>query len=144
VIARGANPHLIALSARIGARRLTAIAAMVWSSQRPRVRRLFAFRRRSHREPECSVLTVTPICPHSLTNRPVVINATETIELRMARGSGDGTVQADGMDISRVASNSIVRVATSADAVPIAFLPEVNYYDILGQKIGLDGCGLKD
>jgi NAD+ kinase len=93
--------------------------------------------------PECNVLTITPICPHALTNRPVVISSTEEVELRLARGSGGGTVQADGMDISRVASDSVIRVKTSADSVPIAFLPEVNYYDILGEKLGWTGDGMK-
>ena len=145
VIARGANPHLIALNARIGSRNLTnyrcdglvvatptGSTAYSLSAGGPIV------------SPDCNVLTVTPICPHSLTNRPVVISASETIELRLARGSGGGTVQADGMDIARVASSSIVRVKTSADAVPIAFLPEVNYYDTLGEKLGWTGDGLKD
>lgn len=145
VIARGANPHLIALNARIGERRLTKYRCDGLVVSTPTGSTAYSLSAGGPIvSPECNVLTVTPICPHSLTNRPVVINATETIELRMARGSGDGTVQADGMDISRVASNSIVRVRTSADTVPIAFLPEVNYYDILGQKLGWTGDGLKD
>jgi NAD+ kinase len=139
------NDVVIALNARIGSRNLTnyrcdglvvatptGSTAYSLSAGGPIV------------SPDCNVLTVTPICPHSLTNRPVVISASETIELRLARGSGGGTVQADGMDIARVASSSIVRVKTSADAVPIAFLPEVNYYDTLGEKLGWTGDGLKD
>src|SRR5262249_36471112 len=93
--------------------------------------------------PECNVLTVTPICPHALTNRPVVIDSTEMVELRLARGSGRGAVQVDGMDMAEVGSKSVIRVKTSADAVPIAFLPEVNYYDILAEKLGWTGDGLR-
>ena len=144
VIARGANPHLIALNARIGAQRLTKYRCDGLVVATPTGSTAYSLSAGGPIvSPECSVLTVTPICPHSLTNRPVVINATETIELRLERGSGEGTVQADGMDISRVASSSIVRVSTSDDSVPIAFLPEVNYYDILGEKLGWTGDGLK-
>ena len=60
--------------------------------------------------PECNVLTITPICPHALTNRPVVISSTEQIELRLARGSGAGMVQVDGMQISVVESKSVIRI----------------------------------
>lgn len=144
VIARGANPHLIAINARIGARRLTRYRCDGLVIATPTGSTAYSLSAGGPIvSPECSVLTVTPICPHSLTNRPVVINTTEAIELRIARGSGEGTVQADGMDISRIASSSIVRVRTSADSVPIAFLPEVNYYDILGEKLGWTGDGLK-
>jgi NAD+ kinase len=31
---------------------------------------------------------------------------------------------------------------TSKDSVPIAFLPEINYYDILGEKLKWHGDGL--
>lgn len=144
VIARGANPHLIALGARIGNRPLTnyrcdglvvatptGSTAYSLSAGGPIV------------SPECNVLTITPICPHALTNRPVVINSTEAIELRPARGSGLGTVQVDGMDLADVTPHSVIRVRASADTVPIAFLPEVNYYDTLGEKLGWTGDGLK-
>jgi NAD+ kinase len=144
VIARGANPHLIALNARIGARPLTRYRCDGLVVATPTGSTAYSLSAGGPIvSPECNVLTVTPICPHALTNRPVVIGATETIELRLARGSGEGTVQADGMDISRAVSNSIVRIKTSADSVPIAFLPEVNYYDILGEKLGWTGDGVK-
>jgi NAD+ kinase len=37
----------------------------------------------------------------------------------------------------------VIRIKTSADSVPIAFLPEVNYYDTLGEKLGWTGDGMK-
>ncbi len=145
VIARGANPHLIALDARIGARHLTKYRCDGLVVATPTGSTAYSLSAGGPIvSPECNVLTITPICPHSLTNRPVVISAAETVELRLARGSGEGTVQADGMDISQVASDSVMRVKTSADTVPIAFLPEVNHYDILGEKLGWTGDGLKN
>ena len=144
VIARGANPHLIALNARIGSRPLTRYRCDGLVVATPTGSTAYSLSAGGPIvSPECSVLTITPICPHALTNRPVVVNSTEEIELRLARGSGGGTVQADGMDISAVARDSVIRVRTSADTVPIAFLPEVNYYDILGEKLGWTGDGLK-
>ncbi|MEO6003837.1 MAG: NAD(+)/NADH kinase [Opitutus sp.] len=145
VISRGANPHLIALNARIGARPLTRYRCDGLVVATPTGSTAYSLSAGGPIvSPECNVLTVTPICPHSLTNRPVVVNATERIELRMAKASGEGTVQVDGMNIAQVGSTSIVRVSTSKHDVPIAFLPEVNYYDILGQKLGWTGDGLKD
>jgi NAD+ kinase len=144
VIARGANPHLIALNARVGSRPLTSYRCDGLVVATPTGSTAYSLSAGGPIvSPECNVLTITPICPHALTNRPVVISSTEQVELRLARGSGGGTVQADGMDISHVATNSIVRIKASADSVPIAFLPEVNYYDILGQKLGWTGDGVR-
>lgn len=144
VIARGANPHLIALNARIGAKPLTRYRCDGLVVATPTGSTAYSLSAGGPIvSPECNVLTITPICPHALTNRPVVINATEEIQLRLARGSGGGTVLADGMDISQVGTNSIIRIRASADFVPVAFLPEVNYYDTLGEKLGWTGDGMK-
>jgi NAD+ kinase len=144
VIARGANPHLIALNARIGTRPLTKYRCDGLVVATPTGSTAYSLAAGGPIvSPECTVLTITPICPHALTNRPVVINSTETVELRVARGSGGGTVQVDGMDIAQVESNSVIRVKTSTDSVPIAFLPEINYYDILGEKLGWTGDSVK-
>ena len=144
VIARGPNPHLIALEARIGSRPLTKYRCDGLIVATPTGSTAYSLAAGGPIvSPECNVLTVTPICPHALTNRPVVVNSTEAIEFRLSRGTGNGAVQVDGMDIAQVEAKSVIRVATSSDVVPIAFLPEVNYYDILSEKLGWSGDGLK-
>jgi len=144
VIARGPNPHLIALNATIGGRRLTRYRCDGLIVSTPTGSTAYSLAAGGPIiSPECNVLTVTPICPHALTNRPLVVSSTETIELRLARDSGEATVQVDGMDISVAAANSVIRVRTSSDSVPIAFLPEINYYDTLGEKLGWTGDGLR-
>ena len=144
VIARGPNPHLIALNARIGTRPLTNYRCDGLIVATPTGSTAYSLAAGGPIvSPECNVLTITPICPHALTNRPVVISSTEQIELRLARGSGAGMVQVDGMQISVVESKSVIRIKASADSVPIAFLPEVNYYDTLAEKLGWTGDGLR-
>jgi NAD+ kinase len=144
VIGRGPNPHLIALNARIGSRPLTRYRCDGLIVATPTGSTAYSLAAGGPIvSPECNVLIVTPICPHALTNRPVVINSTEAVEFRLARGSGNGLVQVDGMDVSRVETKSVIRVKTSADSVPVAFLPEINYYDILSEKLRWTGDGLK-
>ncbi len=144
VISRGANPHLIALDACIASRPLTKYRCDGLIVATPTGSTAYSLAAGGPIvSPECQVLTITPVCPHALTNRPVVIGATETIELKLARGSGDGMVQADGMDVSAVETASVIRVKASADTVPIAFLPEINYYDTLASKLGWTGDGLR-
>ncbi|HXU77298.1 MAG TPA: hypothetical protein VN794_12060, partial [Methylomirabilota bacterium] len=85
--------------------------------------------------PECNVLTITPICPQALTNRSVVVNSTEEVEMQLDALSGPGMVQVDGMTLVRATPKTNITVRSSAETVPIAFLPEMNYYDVISEKL---------
>jgi len=143
LIVRGDNPHLIGISARVGNRRLTNYRCDGLIVATPTGSTAYSLAAGGPIiSPECSVLTITPICPQSLTNRSVVVNSTEAVEMKLDPTSGPGIVQVDGMTIARATPQSTIRVQTSRDSVPIAFLPEINYYDILSTKLQWRGDGL--
>ena len=143
LITRGGNPHLIGIEARIGQRRLTSYRCDGLIIATPTGSTAYSLAAGGPIiSPECNVLTVTPICPQSLTNRSVVVNSTEPIELQLNPTSGPAEVQVDGMKLARLNLNSTISVRTSADSVPIAFLPEINYYDVLAEKLKWRGDGL--
>lgn len=143
LIVRGDNPHLISISARIGERRLTNYRCDGLIVATPTGSTAYSLAAGGPIiSPECNVLTITPICPQSLTNRSVVVNSTEKVEMKLDASSGPGIVQVDGMTIGRATPESVVRVQNSPDSVPIAFLPEINYYDVLSEKLKWGGDGL--
>jgi NAD+ kinase len=136
VITRGANPHLISVRAKVGRRPLTHYRCDGLIVATPTGSTAYSLAAGGPIiSPECNVLVITPICAQGLTNRSIIINSTEAIEMRLAAGSGNGTVQVDGMDFAPVTPESTLTVRTSGTRVPIASLPEINYYDILGQKL---------
>src|SRR5260370_41261312 len=67
--------------------------------------------------PECNVLVITPICAQTLTNRSVILNSTERIEMSLAMGSGSALVQGDGMGLTPVRPESTLVVRASHDPV---------------------------
>ena len=143
LITRGPNPHLIGVDARIGARRLTSYRCDGLIVATPTGSTAYSLAAGGPIiSPECNVLTVTPICPQSLTNRSVVVNSTEPIEMQLHANSGPAEVQVDGMRLARATPATRIAVKTSADTVPIAFLPEINYYDVLAEKLKWRGEGL--
>lgn len=143
LIIRGDNPHLISISARVGERRLTNYRCDGLIVATPTGSTAYSLAAGGPIiSPECNVLTITPICPQSLTNRSVVVNSTEKVEMKLDATSGPGIVQVDGMTIARATPESVIRVSISPDPVPIAFLPEINYYDVLGAKLKWRGDGL--
>lgn len=143
LIARGDNPHLISVTARVGERRLTNYRCDGLIVATPTGSTAYSLAAGGPIiSPECNVLTITPICPQALTNRSVVVNSTEKVEMKLDALSGPGDVQVDGMTIARATPESVIHVQVSSDPVPIAFLPEINYYDILGEKLKWRGDGL--
>jgi len=143
LIVRGDNPHLISISARIGLRRLTNYRCDGLIVSTPTGSTAYSLAAGGPIiSPECNVLTITPICPQSLTNRSVVVNSTEPVEMTLDAISGPGVVQADGMTLAKAKPGSRIVVKTSNDSVPIAFLPEINYYDVLAEKLRWRGDGL--
>lgn len=143
LITRGGNPHLIGIEARIGARRLTSYRCDGLIIATPTGSTAYSLAAGGPIiSPECNVLTVTPICPQALTNRSVVVNSTEPIEMQLDVTSGPAEVQVDGMKLAMLTSTSTITVKASADSVPIAFLPEINYYDVLAEKLKWRGDGL--
>jgi len=143
LIVRGDNPHLISISARVGERRLTNYRCDGLIVATPTGSTAYSLAAGGPIiSPECNVLTITPICPQSLTNRSVVVNSTEKVEMKLDATSGPGIVQVDGMTIASATAESFIRVQISPDSVPIAFLPEINYYDILSEKLKWRGDGL--
>jgi NAD+ kinase len=143
VIIRGENPHLISVSAQVGERPLTRYRCDGLIVSTPTGSTAYSLAAGGPIiSPECNVLVVTPICPQSLTNRSVVVNSTEPIEMKLEASSGPGQVQVDGMDLAKATPKSTIVVRTSSETVPIAFLPEINYYDILGEKLQWRGDGI--
>jgi NAD+ kinase len=136
LVTRGGNPHLIGITARVGHRRLTNYRCDGLIIATPTGSTAYSLAAGGPIvSPECNVLTVTPICPQSLTNRSVIVNSTEPIEMQLDASSGPAEVQVDGMKLSKLTPASTITVKTSSDAVPVAFLPEINYYDVLAEKL---------
>jgi NAD+ kinase len=145
VIARGDNPHLISIAARVGQRSLTHYRCDGLIVATPTGSTAYSLAAGGPIiSPECNVLTITPICPQALTNRSVVVNSTEHVEMKVDATSGPGAVQVDGMTLLKAEPQTTLRISTAKDFVPLAFLPEINYYDVLGEKLKWHGDGLAE
>lgn len=143
LITRGGNPHIIGLNVRVGQRPLTSYRCDGLIVATPTGSTAYSLAAGGPIiSPECSVLTVTPICPQALTNRSVVLNSTEAIEMQLDAISGPAEVQVDGMRLAKITREASMSIQASRDTVPIAFLPEINYYDILTEKLKWRGDGL--
>ncbi len=82
------------------------------------------------------VLSIVPICPHNLSNRPIVIDSSARISLRVeGGGESQARVTCDGRDQLTLGPNDRVHVARAAHAVRLIHPVGYEYYATLRAKL---------
>lgn len=83
--------------------------------------------------PLTNALIMTPICPHSLTQRPLVIPAEFEIELK---SSDDGALMVvDGQDTYEFNAEDSITIKKAKKPARLMHRVERNYFDILREKL---------
>lgn len=80
---------------------------------------------------------LTPICPHSLTHRPVVVDADEDLAITYAgpEEAGAATLSVDGLWTCALAVGDEVRIHRAR--VPLQLVPpKASMFDVLANKLG--------
>lgn len=70
--------------------------------------------------PEAAVIAITPICPHSLSNRPIVVPCHNVIRIEAASAKARLRMALDGMDAGALAPGESMTVARAP--VPMRFV----------------------
>ena len=69
--------------------------------------------------PTVPCIMLTPICPHSLSFRPIIVPSTVELQIRVPEGSRNGAwVSMDGQNRQQLRSGDFVRVTSSASPIP--------------------------
>ena len=87
--------------------------------------------------PRVDALVLTPIAPHTLTNRPVVVPAGEVIEVRptVADAKDEIFVTYDGQSGYPLHAGDIVRIRRSEHPLQLVKAPGRNYFELLREKL---------
>jgi len=85
--------------------------------------------------PKIEAMVITPICPHSLSFRPIVINAESTIEVVGIRVNEGTTVSIDGQVSLNLSSDDVVRVEREDSDFFIVNNPLRSQWDTLATKL---------
>lgn len=86
-------------------------------------------------EPTLGAVVLAPICPHTLTNRPIVVPSDETIRVTL-RSFGDTVILIpDGQPGVRLNNGDKVEARDYGMPVSLIKLPSRSYYEILRAKL---------
>ena len=92
--------------------------------------------------PDSGGFVVTPICPHVLTNRSVVISDASIIDVEVAERGHTVFVTVDGQPSSAMEVGDSLRLSKSLRALPLAMLPERSFSEVLRQKLKWTGSNV--
>jgi NAD+ kinase len=85
--------------------------------------------------PTVECLTLTPICPHMLTNRPVIVPASSTIALYNFAEGRDAWLTVDGQVGEPLEQGDLVICRRSDHAVHLIRPPKLLFFDVLREKL---------
>jgi len=87
--------------------------------------------------PKAEVFVITPICPHSLSNRSLVVSHNSLVELAPAKNAECPMfLTVDGRDVMAINQGDRVQVEQAGHALPLLRLEGRNFYSTLRQKLG--------
>lgn len=86
--------------------------------------------------PTMNAVVITPICPHMLTNRPIVLPDELDIEISLATpDSKDIFLTLDGQEGFEISDRDRVCVRKSEERVLLVQSPDKDYFDVLRNKL---------
>jgi NAD+ kinase len=96
--------------------------------------------------PRSGVFVVTPICPHVLTNRSVVVSNRSIIELQTSLSQSEQPVQlsVDGQESVDFHHDQHLTVRAAMEKVPLLFRNDLSFAEILRSKLRWSGTVVRD
>jgi NAD+ kinase len=92
--------------------------------------------------PDSGVFVITPICPHVLTNRSVIVHDGATITVRSISSQHGVCLTSDGQDPMFMDPGDLVRIRRSGEVLRLVFPPELSFFEVLRLKFKWSGTVL--
>ena len=85
--------------------------------------------------PSVESFIITPICPHTLSDRPVVVGDTSIIEVKLSAGTESVFLTLDGQKGIPLQATDRVRVSRAQQLLKLIQTPNKSYFEILRNKL---------
>jgi NAD+ kinase len=87
-------------------------------------------------EPQLDAVVVVPVCPHTLTDRPIVVSANQSIEVALLeRDDTKAEVTVDGFSMGSIDPTDKLQISAANSRVTLVHPPGYDFYEILRSKL---------
>ena len=93
-------------------------------------------------EPESGVFVITPICPHVLTNRSIIVSDKSLIEVEASEPDYPVYLTVDGREPMRIAKGATVQIRKAKKTLKLAALPGTSFFSVVRQKLKWSGSNV--
>ena len=89
--------------------------------------------------PDVPSIILTPICPFTLTNRPLIVPDAVAIKIKLETTSSDIMLTFDGQKGLKIGDQDTIIIRKGTHPVHMINLPGQQYYDVLKAKLSWSG-----
>ncbi len=90
--------------------------------------------------PDAQVMIITPICPHTLCPRSIVVPADDIVKVVVGKSKktmeAEATVTYDGNNVEELGTGDTIEIAKSAYSTKVIVLNQMSIYESLRTKLG--------
>ena len=90
-------------------------------------------------DPGAGVLLITPVCPHSLSSRPLVVSDRSRIEVSAPAQRDEVFVTVDGQAFRPITPDHRFEIQRAGFDVPLVTSPDSSFFQVLRQKLDWSG-----
>ncbi len=89
--------------------------------------------------PDSSVFAITPICPHTLTNRSVIVGDQTQVEVRVSGAHDEIYLTVDGQRAIEMEPTDWVRIRRAERTLSLAMLRDLPFFELARRKLKWSG-----
>lgn len=89
--------------------------------------------------PSLDAIVITPICPHTISNRPIVLTADREIQIKYLSSYDPVEVRGDGLASFSIATQDTLKVKKSKSSFKLVTLNRHEYFSTLRTKLSWSG-----
>ena len=93
-------------------------------------------------DPESGVFVITPICPHVLTNRSIIVSENSRIEVEASEPDYPVYLTVDGREPLRLAKDAVVQIQKAKKTLQLAAMPGMTFFSVVRQKLKWSGSNV--
>ena len=140
LISRGANPRLVELEVAMDGESLTQYRCDGLIVATPAGSTAYSLAAGGAVvTPRAEVLTLNPICPQALSNRPLIVSFTSTIEVTILKHRAETYLSADGQMQTELSTGDRIRIRRSRQKARLVRLEGHSFFETLRHKLNWTG-----